>query len=259
MKESRQRIIVALDVDAHEAGQIIKEVGPYVGLIKVGKEMMTEGTANDVMFRAVQQGMGTFYDGKYFDIPETVYRASLKAARLVGVRMFNVHCLGGLEMMQAARRAVDEVASQAMTAAPRPLILGVTLLTSMDVATCVGTGLLPVWAETDDVEIKTKFMRDAVRKLALLAKKAGLDGVIASPLEIAEIRKACGPDFLIVTPGVRPAGTETNDQKRIMTPGEAIRAGADYLVIGRPITKPATGTRAEAAKRIHDEVAAALS
>ncbi len=194
-------------------------------------------------------GPEIFLDLKFHDIPNSVAGAVSAAVGLPGVRLLNLHALGGLEMMRAAARARDE---SALPKAQRPKLLGVTILTSMD------NGSLRT------VGISGPASSRAV-KLAHLARQAGLDGVVASPREVRVIRRACGKDFLIVVPGVRPevAGTsgratkrKIDDQARVATPAEAIRAGADYLVIGRPI---AAATDPEAAARaILEEIASAL-
>ena len=194
-------------------------------------------------------GPEIFLDLKFHDIPNSVAGAVSAAVGLPGVRLLNLHALGGLEMMRAAARARDE---SALPKAQRPKLLGVTILTSMD------NGSLRT------VGISGPASSRAV-KLAHLARQAGLDGVVASPQEVRAIRRACGKDFLIVVPGVRPevagtSGRATNrkidDQARVATPAEAIRAGADYLVIGRPI---AAATDPEAAARaILEEIASAL-
>jgi orotidine-5'-phosphate decarboxylase len=177
-----------------------------------------------------------FLDLKYHDIPNTVACAVRAAARLPGVRMMNMHTLGGVEMMRAARKALAGVENP-------PLLLGVTLLTSHDAGTLREIGV-------------SGSPSTRVLHLARLAKSAGLDGVVASAHEVAAIRRACGANFRIVVPGVRPAGSAKNDQSRIATPADAIRAGADFLVIGRPITA-AADPRAAAA-RIAAEVASVL-
>jgi orotidine-5'-phosphate decarboxylase len=163
-------------------------------------------------------GGDDFLDLKYHDIPNTVAMASLEAARL-GAKLINLHALGGYEMMA---RTVEALGSE-FTGRERSRVLAVTILTSS-----TGETLREVGIEHPVAEM--------VVRLAKLAHRAGIDGVVASPLEVPLIREACGPDFLIVTPGVRPAFAATDDQKRIMTPGEAVRSGADYLVIGRPIS-----------------------
>jgi orotidine-5'-phosphate decarboxylase len=164
-------------------------------------------------------GFGIFLDLKFHDIPNTVAGAVAVAARLPGVRLITLHAAGGVEMMRAARNALEGKKR-------RPALLGITVLTSLDASALrrVGVSGSP-----------------ATRALALarLAKEAELDGVVASAHEAEAIRRACGPKFLIVVPGVRPANVPVNDQSRVATPAEAIRAGADYLVVGRPITKAA--------------------
>lgn len=168
------------------------------------------------MEKLADLGFGIFLDLKFHDIPNTVAGAAAAAADLLGVRMLTLHTLGGVAMMRAAREAVAGKKN-------RPALLGVTILTSMDAPALRRVGISGSPASR-------------VVALARLAKEAGLDGVVASPHEARAIRKACGTKFLIVTPGVRPASASANDQSRVATPSEAIRAGADYLVIGRPIT-----------------------
>jgi orotidine-5'-phosphate decarboxylase len=223
----QHRVIVPLDVPTlAEAASLARRLAPHVAAVKIGSQLFTaEGP------RAVQTmhdlGLRVFLDLKYHDIPNTV-AAAVAAARNLGVWLLNVHASGGGEMMRAAARAA---------AGPdRPLVIAVTVLTSLSedaFRTIAGTA---------------RTLETQVRHLARETRAAGLDGVVASPHEIRAIRQECGPHFLIVTPGVRPADAALDDQQRIMTPGEAIRAGADYLVIGRPIT--AAPDPVEAAKRI---------
>ena len=205
------------------------------GILKVGSQLFTaEGP------RAVEKiaslGFGVFLDLKFHDIPNTVAGGVAAAAELPGIRLLTLHTLGGPEMMRAA---VEAVAGKKK----RPALLGVTILTSHDGATLRSVGISGT---------------PASRGLALakLAKQAGLDGVVASAHEARAIRRACGPKFLIVVPGVRPASASLNDQSRVATPAAAIRAGADYLVIGRPITG-APDPR-EAALAIAEEIASAV-
>jgi orotidine-5'-phosphate decarboxylase len=187
-------------------------------MFKVGKELFT--SCGPAAVKAVQRHGGqVFLDLKYHDIPNTVASAMLEAARL-GVQLANLHALGGAEMMETAVSAVHREFNDA----ERPRLLAVTILTSSTVETLRQVGI-------------EHSVQDMVVRLARLAKASGMDGVVASPLEIGLIREACGPDFLIVTPGVRPAFAAVDDQKRIMTPAEAVSSGADYLVIGRPIAK----------------------
>jgi orotidine-5'-phosphate decarboxylase len=205
------------------------------GMFKIGKQLFTAEGPKAVEAIA-KLGTQVFLDLKLHDIPNTVAGAVRVAGSLRGVRLVNVHALGGFEMMRAAARA-------AKASSTKPKVLAVTLLTSMNAREARRLGIAGP-------------MERRVVALAKLAQRAGLDGVVASPLEIRAIRRACGPRFLIVTPGVRPAASSRGDQARIATPGEAIRAGADYLVVGRPITS-ARDPRA-AAQRILDEMAQAL-
>jgi orotidine-5'-phosphate decarboxylase len=207
------------------------QVQGAAGLVKVGSQLFTaEGP------RAVEKlaglGFGIFLDLKFHDIPKTVAGATKAAADLPQVRFATLHASGGVAMMTAAREALSG------KAAP-PALLGVTLLTSLDEATLHEMGM-PGPAGS------------RVVTLARLAQQAGLDGVVASALEAPAIRQACGPGFLIVVPGVRPSLASPNDQSRVATPAEAIRAGADYLVVGRPIT--ASANPRDAALAIADEI-----
>ena len=185
--------------------------------------------------KLAEMGFDIFLDLKFHDIPNTVAGAVAAAAGLPRVKMMTLHTSGGLAMMRAAREAL-------VGKAQRPALLGVTILTSMDAPTMESVGLSGT---------------PASRALALarLAKEAGLDGVVASAHEVLAIREACGPEFLIVVPGIRPASASVNDQSRVASPAEAIRAGASYLVVGRPITGAADP--GEAAKGIGAEIAAA--
>ncbi len=204
------------------------------GLFKIGSQLFTaEGP------RAVEKlaglGLGIFLDLKFHDIPNTVAGAVSAAAGLPGVRMMTLHTSGGTAMMKAARQAVG-------TAKRRPMLLGVTILTSLDEAALRDIGISGPPATR-------------VVELARLAEQAGLDGVVASAHEVQAIRRACGARFLIVVPGVRPASSSAGDQARIATPAQAIRNGADYLVVGRPITE-ASNPRA-AALAVAQEIASA--
>lgn len=204
---------VALDVPtAAEAVDLAHRLRGHVGGYKVGLELFcSTGPAIVEQIGAAD----VFLDLKFHDIPNTVRGAALGAAQL-GVKIFNVHCLGGLEMMRAAAEAAKEVNSSSK-------VIGVTILTSHDRPSLERIGL--------DEEPEA-----AVRRLARLAREAGLDGVVCSAREIKAVREECGEDFLLVTPGIRPATAAIGDQKRVMTPAEAIKAGADWLVVGRPIT-----------------------
>jgi len=241
----RSSLIVALDFDSlTTALKFADQVADLVGMFKIGSQLFT--TAGPEAVRQVaQRGPGVFLDLKFHDIPNTVAGAVLASAAMPGVQLVNVHALGGVAMMRAAAQAVS--ASVAM-GADRTRLLAVTILTSMD------------HKATREVGIAGVPKLRAV-KLAKLAKEAGVDGVVASVQEAKAIRKACGPDFLIVTPGVRPREQEVSggqdDQTRTATPREAIRAGADFIVVGRPILT-APDPRA-AAQSIVDEIAAAKS
>jgi orotidine-5'-phosphate decarboxylase len=216
-----------------------------IGIFKINIHLFTaEGPAAVGKLR--QLGPEIFLDLKFHDIPNTVAGAVSAAVGLPGVRLLDVHTLGGLEMMRAAAKARDE---SALPEPQHPKLLGITILTSMDNSSLRAVGI-------------SGTASDRAVKLARLARKAGLDGVVASPHEVRAIRKACGKDFLIVVPGVRPAlgkgsgKRKKDDQARVATPAEAIRAGADYLVIGRPIT--AAADPEAAARAILEEIASAL-
>ncbi len=217
-----ERIILALDLDdADESLALVSELRDAVGLFKVGHQLFT-AFGPDIVRRIIDRGGRVFLDLKYHDIPHTVAKASAEAVKL-GVRIFNVHALGGIAMMRAAAEAAYETAARLHV--PPPLVLAVTVLTSMD-----GTAL------RRELKINRSLQRE-VAHLARLAQRAGLDGVVASPQEITMLRRAVRGDFVILTPGVRPAWAAADDQKRIMTPADAIAAGADYLVVGRPVLK----------------------
>jgi orotidine-5'-phosphate decarboxylase len=234
-EDARDKIIFALDVNGlDEIERYAGLLSGKVGMFKVGKELFT--SCGPAAVKAVQKHGGqVFLDLKYHDIPNTVAKAMLEAARL-GVQLTNLHALGGAEMMETASTAVRKEFGD-----DRPQLLAVTILTSSTEETLRRVGIEhPV--------------QNMVVRLARLAQDSGMDGVVASPLEIDLIRAAYGPDFLIVTPGVRPSFASADDQKRIMTPCEAVHAGADYLVIGRPIAKAADPV--VAAELITDEIVA---
>jgi orotidine-5'-phosphate decarboxylase len=220
-QRTRDRLIIALDVSsAAEAVRMAEKLRGHVGVFKVGSQLFTaEGPV--VARHLAALGEKVFLDLKFHDIPNTVHAAAREAARM-GVSMLNVHAAGGSKMMEAALEGAGEGSS----GRDRPLVLAVTVLTSLGRYDLAGIGL------SGSAE------RAAIR-LARLAQRAGLDGVVASPLEIAAIRRSCGPEFVVVTPGIRFATTVADDQARIATPKEAIRAGGDYLVVGRPITAAA--------------------
>jgi len=258
----KDRIVVALDVDnMNKALELVKELRHHVGYFKVGMELLTSEGAPKVVSELKKASGKIFYDGKFNDIPNTVAGAS-RAVTKLGVDMFNVHCLGGSAMMKATREAAEEISRDQNRT--RPLILGVTLLTSLDYDDLVELGICDSLNIANPEELawvkRERIEQLAVAHLAWLAQKSGLDGVIASPQEIRAIRRYCQPEFLVVTPGVRPEWAAKEDQKRVMTPWEAIGAGADYLVIGRPITKPPAeiSSPTEAAKMIAKEIEQAM-
>lgn len=203
------------------------------GTLKVGSQLFTAEGPKAVE-RIAGLGFGVFLDLKFHDIPNTVAGGVASAAELPGVRLLTIHTLGGPDMMRAAAQALAGRKE-------RPKLLGVTILTSHDAATLRSVGING-----------TPGSRGLA--LAKLAKRSGLDGVVASAHEARAIRRACGPGFLIVVPGVRPASASVNDQSRVATPADAIRAGADYLVIGRPVTAAADPRKAALA--IGEEIAA---
>jgi orotidine-5'-phosphate decarboxylase len=236
---SEKRVIVALDVEkASDARSIVEELRGEVAAFKIGLQLFT--CAGPEFVREIAKEHRVFLDLKFHDIPNTVAKAGIEAARL-GVWMFNVHASGGAEMMK--RTAADEAELCQREGILRPLAIAVTVLTSSDANTLSETGI----EGTSEAQ---------VLRLSQLAASSGLDGVVASPLEIGAIRKGVDhPGFLIVTPGVRPEFETNDDQKRVMTPRQAAHEGSDYLVIGRPILKATD--RLEALTRISEEINAA--
>ena len=220
------RLIVALDVPgADEARRAAAMLHGHADVLKVGLELFT-ATGPDLVREFVDQGWGVFLDLKLHDIPATVGRAVARAAAL-DVELLTIHATGGPAMLSAAAEA----------RAGRLRLLAVTVLTSMDEAQMAAIGLDGTPAE-------------AVARLRSLAQRSGCDGVVASPHEAAAIKAAAGGDFLVVTPGIRPAGSAQDDQARIATPADAVRAGADYLVVGRPIMRaPDPAAAADAIRR----------
>jgi orotidine-5'-phosphate decarboxylase len=219
--EAKERIILALDVSSHnEAIGIVNKFKEHIEIFKVGTELFTSAGPK-VVEEIHSMGKKVFLDLKFHDIPNTVVRSALAVSRL-GVFMFNVHTLGGLEMMQHTARTLSEYCLEKNM--NRPKLIGVTILTSIDQD-----------ALRDELGISFR-LNTQVRQLAVLAQRAGLDGVVASPEDAFMIRSHFGKGFLIVTPGIRPSWATNDDQKRTLTPREAINRGADYLVIGRSIT-----------------------
>src|ERR1044071_7600463 len=214
----RERLIVALDFDTLEqATDLVRQLSGEVGMFKIGKQLFTHAGPQAV--RQIQElGGEIFLDLKFHDIPNTVAKAAIEATRL-GVKMFNVHASGSLEMMRTTAKEVRRVRRQENRR--KPMMLAVTVLTSLSQDDLKRVGV--------DGKVA-----DQVVRLALLSEEAGMDGVVASPHEVADIRRACGRRFVIVTPGIRPSDSRRNDQQRVMTPEEAIAAGVDYIVVGRP-------------------------
>lgn len=224
---TRDKLIVALDLpNGNAATRMAERLQDHVGMFKVGSELFTAEGPVPVRY-LVTTGRRVFLDLKFHDIPNTVRAAAREAAEL-GVSMVNVHASGGRKMMEAALEGARSALHQGSAGVAFgdeacPKVLAVTILTSLESQDLEELGISGTPVE-------------AVIRLARLAQSAGLDGVVASPREISAIRQACGPGFLIVTPGIRPASAATDDQARIATPASAIAAGADYLVVGRPIT-----------------------
>ncbi len=233
----KDRLVLALDVESgDEATGLVSELKDVVGVFKVGHQLFTsEGP--DIVKKITGMSCRVFLDLKYHDIPNTVAKAAAEAVKL-GVSILNVHALGGFEMMKAASDAARE--SAAGLGIEPPMLLAVTILTSMD-------------DRSLRRELKiSRTVRREVCHLARLAKRAGMDGVVASPQEIKMLRRAIRGDFIILTPGVRPLWAEANDQKRVMTPAEAVAAGTDYIVIGRPVLK--AENRRAAVEKILEEI-----
>ena len=211
------KIIVALDYEKEsDALALVDQIDPSLCRLKVGKEMFTTLGINFVK-QLHQRNFDVFLDLKYHDIPNTVARAVRSAADL-GVWMVDLHASGGLRMMEEAKKILEPYGKDA------PLLIAVTVLTSME-----DLDLLQIGINASPME--------QVLRLAHLTQRAGLDGVVCSPQEVEILRNTCGKEFKLVTPGIRPIGTDFGDQRRVMTPTAAIRAGSDYLVIGRPITQ----------------------
>jgi orotidine-5'-phosphate decarboxylase len=212
------RIIVALDVpDSKEAFRLVDRIGDSASFYKVGPPLYTRA-GSEVVRELKKRGKRVFLDLKFHDIPNTVAR-SVEAAAWLDVDMLTVHATGGSTMMRAARDAAGDAG---------PKILAVTILTSFGVDDAE-----QVWGKT------LNSLREEVARLGMLAVDAGVDGVVSSPLEAEALKRRHGPGFLVVTPGIRPAGSEAGDQVRTSTAGEAVRAGADYIVVGRPVIEAA--------------------
>jgi orotidine-5'-phosphate decarboxylase len=238
---ARDKLIVALDVDsADQALDLFETLREEVGMFKVGSQLFT-AAGPDIVRRIVAGDGRVFLDLKFHDIPNTVKAAGIEAARL-GVSILNVHASGGLEMMTRVAEGVAEAADR--EALPKPKVIAVTLLTSLDQRNLEQIGI-----NGDPGSVVTR--------LARLAAECGLDGVVASPQEIGPIRQAVSDtNFLIVTPGIRSSNNPADDQRRTMTAAEAIRGGADYLVVGRPILR--SENPADSARRFVKEIRSAL-
>jgi orotidine-5'-phosphate decarboxylase len=222
--EPKERLIVALDVDSKaKAMEFARILAPHGSMFKVGMELFYS-CGPEIISSLREKGAGVFLDLKLHDIPNTVSRA-VKVLTRYGASIINVHAAGGTEMMKAAVEAAGEEAGR--LGIDRPRIIAVTVLTS------IGQREL-----NQQLGIKGQ-IQDLVTYWSQLAQKSGMDGVVASAREAAAIRNACGEAFIIVTPGIRPAGTAAGDQKRIVTPSDAIKAGATYIVVGRPVTAAA--------------------
>lgn len=217
MSYDYSKVIIALDTpDEQKALELVKLLKHKVSVFKVGLELFcSQGPV--IVNKINDLGCKVFLDLKFHDIPNTVAGAA-RAALSTGAFMFNVHASGGREMMRKVREMID-----AAELPEKPIVIAVTVLTSLDES------------DLNDINI-SKSPLEQVKTLALLTKESGLDGVVASPREITAIREVAGQDFVIVTPGVRPAWAQAGDQKRIMTPAEALDAGASYIVVGRPVT-----------------------
>lgn len=233
----KEKIVLALDVEKlEEAKELVSELAPYTGTFKVGLQLFM-GYGLEVVNYILSKNANFFLDVKLHDIPNTVKKASENIV-LNGANFFNIHCTGGLEMMKAAREGADSMAEK-MNKKP-PVILGVTMLTSIS-------------QEVFDKQFEiNKNVSDFAIKLAHLAKEAGLDGVVASPMEVETIKKELGADFKVLCPGIRPKWSLTDDQKRIATPSATIKRGADYIVLGRAVTK--AENRIEAMEKIYEEI-----
>jgi len=233
----KERLIVALDVDTKEkALGLVEKLKTEISIFKIGSELFTS-CGPEIVAAVKSEGRGVFLDLKFHDIPNTVAGAVTAATRL-GVSIMNVHAFGGYDMMSKAAWAAREEAKRLKI--EKPKLIAVTILTSMDENSLKKTGV-------------NDRIKKAVLRLANLAKDAGLDGVVASPSEAISIRREIGDDFVIVTPGVRPSWADVNDQSRIADPKTAVSNGANYIVVGRPITEAPDPV--EAARKILEDIA----
>ena len=239
--KAKDKMFVALDVETPEqALELVRGLSEYTRMFKIGAKLFTKA-GPDLVREIVASDAKVFLDLKFHDIPNIVAAAAAEAARL-GVYLFTVHALGGRQMMLEAVEATSAAAEK--SGCIRPLIVGVTVLTSADAGTLREVGV-------------ERSVEDQVASLALLCAESGLDGVVASPHEVRLVQSSVArSDFLVVTPGVRPTDDSTDDQRRVMTPAEAIKAGANYLVVGRPII--GAPDPALAARRILEQIESAL-
>lgn len=237
MNEIKQKLVLALDVeDINEAKTLVDQFSPYIGTFKVGLQLFC-GYGLEIVNYIKEKNADFFLDVKLHDIPNTVKNASYNIIRN-GANFFNVHATGGIEMMRAARLGADSAAEKFNR--KKPLILAVTVLTSIN-------------QDVLSNELSnTKKVEEFAIQLAKNAKQAGLDGVVASPKELKGIKKALGDDFIVLTPGIRPLWAAKDDQQRIATPSSAIKDGADYIVLGRAVTK--ADNKVEAMEKIYKEI-----
>jgi len=237
----RDRLVLALDVNTmEEAKTLVTELKDYVGVFKVGLQLYTS-VGPDIIKMIQDQGREIFFDGKFHDIPNTVAKASANLVRQ-GVTFFNLHVTGGSKMISTSLKLSRETAKS--LGMPKPTILGVTILTSFGQKTL-----------TEELLI-SRNIDDYVGQLAKVAEESGLDGIIASATDVPKIKKVCGDDFIILCPAIRPTWSVVNDQIRVVTPADAIKAGVDYLVVGRPITS--ARDKVSAAKLVLDEMEEAV-
>ncbi|NLF83074.1 MAG: orotidine-5'-phosphate decarboxylase [Candidatus Gastranaerophilales bacterium] len=240
-KCAKDKLVLALDVNTmEEARELVHELRDYVGIFKVGLQLYTS-VGPDIIKMIQDEGGEIFFDGKFHDIPNTVAKASANLVKH-GVTFFNIHTTGGSKMISTCLKLARETARSC--GLPKPTVLGVTLLTSFGQKTL-----------TEELLINRN-IDDYVGQLAKVAKESGLDGIIASATDVPKIKKACGNDFLILCPAIRPTWSVVNDQIRVVTPADAIRAGVDFLVVGRPITS--AKDRVSAAKLVLDEMEEAI-
>lgn len=233
----RQKLVLALDVeDINEAKKLVDELSPYIGTFKVGLQLFC-GYGLEIVNYIKEKNADFFLDVKLHDIPNTVEKASYNVIKN-GANFFNVHATGGIEMMRAAKKGA--LAASEKYGKKKPIVLAVTVLTSIN-------------QETLENELSNKkSVEDFVIQLAKNAKIAGLDGVVASAKELKAIKKELGNDFLVLTPGIRPKWSLKDDQKRVATPSSAIKDGADFIVLGRAVTK--AENKIEAIKKIYEEI-----